>query len=117
MYTDVTRATSSMTEPRISTNDEAYCSSDKNTMFHNGLPVEIKKKRITMQYVFMVWFKSSPSTVRTVASMFLPKSALILIYNALAHSKLVYCIDAWENAPATHLQKLFVVQKNGANNL
>ena len=46
-----------------------------------------------------------------VASRFLPKSALILIYNALAHSKLVYCIEAWGNAPATHLKKVFVIQK------
>ena len=45
------------------------------------------------------------------ASKSLPTSALILIYNALAHSKLVYCIEAWGNAPMTHLNKVFIIQK------
>ena len=34
-----------------------------------------------------------------VASSFLPKLALISIYNAFAHSKLVYCIEALGKLP------------------
>ena len=46
-----------------------------------------------------------------VACRFLPKSALILIYNTLAHSKLVDCIEAWGNAPDTHLKNYLLFKK------
>ena len=46
-----------------------------------------------------------------ISSKFLPRKSLILLYNALAHSKLVYCIEAWGNAPAIHLRKAIVIQK------
>ena len=46
-----------------------------------------------------------------VTSRFLLKSTLILIYNALAHCKLAYCIEVWENTPATHLKKYLLFKK------
>ena len=45
------------------------------------------------------------------ASKFLPLHAMILLYNALAHSKIVYCIEIWGNAPSTHFDKIFIIQK------
>ena len=44
-------------------------------------------------------------------SKFLPTKILILLYNSLINSKLSYCIDSWGNAPAVHLNKLFILQK------
>ena len=46
-----------------------------------------------------------------ISSKFLPRKSLILLYNAFAHSKLVYCIEALGNAPAIHLKKAIVLQK------
>lgn len=51
------------------------------------------------------------------ASKFLPTSTLILLYNALAHSKIVYCLEAWGNAPTTHLNKILVVQRRMVRNI
>ena len=39
------------------------------------------------------------------------KSALVLIYNVLAHSKSVHCFKAWRNAPETHLKKAYITPK------
>lgn len=44
-------------------------------------------------------------------SSFLPINTLILLYNALINSKLIYCLEAWGNAPKTHLNKLLIIQK------
>ena len=46
-----------------------------------------------------------------LASKFLPYKALILLYNSLINSKLTYCLEAWGNAPKTHLNKLLLIQK------
>ena len=51
------------------------------------------------------------------ASQFLPLKAMILLYNALAHCKLVYCIETWGNAPNTHLKKLHIIQKQLVRNI
>ena len=45
------------------------------------------------------------------ASTLFPSSILILLYNSLVNSKLVYCLEAWGNAANTHLKKLFIIQK------
>lgn len=45
------------------------------------------------------------------ASLFLPNSSLIMLYNSLINSKIVYCLEAWGNAPETHLNKILVIQK------
>ena len=46
-----------------------------------------------------------------LASTFLPEKTLILLYNSLINSKIVYCLAAWGNAPATYLNKILVMQK------
>lgn len=45
------------------------------------------------------------------ASSFLPEQLLILLYNSLVNSKIVYCLESWGNAPQTHLNKILVIQK------
>jgi exonuclease III len=45
------------------------------------------------------------------ASSFLPLSVLILLYNSLVNSKIVFCLEAWGNAPKTHLNKILIIQK------
>ena len=37
--------------------------------------------------------------------------SMILLYNALAYSKSVYFIEVWGNAPSTHFDKAFIIQK------
>ena len=39
------------------------------------------------------------------------KSALVLIFDVLVHSKLVYCIEAWGNIPETHFKETYITQK------
>lgn len=51
------------------------------------------------------------------ASKVLPLSAMILLYNALAHSKIVYCLETWGNAPQTHLGKITIIQKRLIRNV
>ena len=45
------------------------------------------------------------------ASKFLPLHAMILLYNALAYSKIIYWIEIWGNAPSTHFDKVFIIQQ------
>ena len=45
------------------------------------------------------------------ASSFLPTDILILLYNCLINSKIIYCIEAWGSAPQTHLNKILMLQK------
>ena len=45
------------------------------------------------------------------ASTYLPRNILILLYNSLVNSKLIYCLESWGNAPKTHLNKLYIIQK------
>jgi len=45
------------------------------------------------------------------ASQVLPTKVLILLYNALVNSKIVYCIEVWGNAPKTHLNSIHIMQK------
>jgi len=45
------------------------------------------------------------------ASSFLPEKILILLYNSLINSKIVYCLESWGNAADTHLNKILVIQK------
>ena len=42
-----------------------------------------------------------------LASTFLPEKVLILLYNALINSKIVYCLAAWGNAPVHTLTKFW----------
>ena len=44
-------------------------------------------------------------------SQYLPRNVLLLIYNSFIHSRLTYCIEAWGNAPSTHLNKILIFQK------
>jgi len=46
-----------------------------------------------------------------LASSFLPRHILILLYNCLINSKIVYCLEAWGNAPKTHINKIMTMQK------
>lgn len=46
-----------------------------------------------------------------IASTFLPTNVLILLYNSLINSQLVYCIEAWGNAPSIYLNKITTIQK------
>lgn len=45
-----------------------------------------------------------------VASTFLPRKILILLYNCLINSKIVYCLEAWGNAPSSYLDKILTIQ-------
>jgi len=45
-----------------------------------------------------------------VASTFLPRKVLILLYNSLINSKIVYCLEAWGNAPSIYLDKILTIQ-------
>ena len=45
------------------------------------------------------------------ASAFLSLNILLLLYNSLINSKLVYCLEAWGNTPKKYLDKLYVIQK------
>jgi hypothetical protein len=44
-------------------------------------------------------------------SSFMPTSVLITLYNALVNSKIVYCLEAWGNAPESYLSKILAIQK------
>lgn len=46
-----------------------------------------------------------------LASSFLPTHILILLYNSLINSKIIYCLEAWGNAPTTYLNKIYLIQK------
>jgi len=45
------------------------------------------------------------------ASMYLPRHILILLYNSLINSRIVYCIEVWGNAPAIYLNRILMIQK------
>ena len=45
------------------------------------------------------------------ASQFQLLKAIIILYNALAHCKPVYCMETWGIAINTHLKKLYIIQK------
>lgn len=45
------------------------------------------------------------------ASGFLPVNVLLMLYNSLINSKIIYCLEAWGNAPNIYLNKILVIQK------
>lgn len=45
------------------------------------------------------------------ASLFMPEKIILLLYNSLINSKIVYCIESWGNARKSHLDKILVIQK------
>ena len=36
---------------------------------------------------------------------------MILLYNALAHNEIVYCIKIWGNPPSNNFDKIYIIQK------
>ena len=57
------------------------------------------------------WFINKKIFLTFHDAKFMLKSALAPIYNVLAHSKSVYCVEAWRNAPETHLKRAYITQK------
>ena len=64
--------------------------------------VHIEKLRLELRKVTGLFYN---------ASHFLPFSCLILLYNSLINSKIIYCIEAWGNTAKVHKEKILKIQK------